>query len=427
LSVQTGQNQIEILGLSSAIDTESARVSGLGDARLFDVVCTINRQDSKITLGNSFEEAVRILEAKKQELKNEKSIVLEQSNILSEYAKTLSGEHVSPQDMVTFMQSFVPQQKECLRTVSELDGKILDLERQIAKEREILASWKGKAEAKVSVVIVAQIDGPVKLNLTYSTSRRCVTGFQFLTFSIVVNNALWQPTYELHATTVNGKTSTSVSLHYRAKISQTTGEDWRDTALILSTNPTDMMMGGIPPLSKSNLTVSNLTVAGKRFPGFVPNVPVAQKQHQAHFVQTTTNFGAAAKQSHTIPQPGQFFAPTGTTSLFGAPPGIQSNSPFAGFGAEARTIPEKDDWDSAEELSSPEMHPVAEGVAVVNKSSLSVSYAVEGASTIQSDGESHKVSVAVLPFEADVTWITMPRQQAVVYMQASISQLAVGI
>jgi len=49
-----------------------------------------------------------------------------------------------------------------------------------------------------------------------------------------------------------------------------------------------------------------------------------------------------------------------------------------------------------------------------------VSYTVEGASTIPSDGESHKVSVAVLPFEADVTWVTIPKQLAVVYMQSAV-------
>lgn len=152
------------------IDTESSRVTGLGDARLFDVVCSINRQSSLVTLGDSELEGVRILEAQKEDLELEKSIVQEQATVLSEYAKSLKGEHVSTQDMGAFVQNFVAQKKESLKASSDLKERILALERQIAKERERLAAKKGKAEAKVSAVIFTQSDGPVKLVLTYSMS-----------------------------------------------------------------------------------------------------------------------------------------------------------------------------------------------------------------------------------------------------------------
>ena len=37
-----GQNEVTITSLPSCIDTDSARVTGLGDAVLFDVVCTVD-------------------------------------------------------------------------------------------------------------------------------------------------------------------------------------------------------------------------------------------------------------------------------------------------------------------------------------------------------------------------------------------------
>ena len=68
---QAGENRIEVKGLSSHIDTESARVSGLGDdVRLFDVVCTVkaplypNADDPS--------EVGRRLVLQRQELKTEK-------------------------------------------------------------------------------------------------------------------------------------------------------------------------------------------------------------------------------------------------------------------------------------------------------------------------------------------------------------------
>jgi len=147
----------------------------LGDARLFDVVCSISQRSSLVTLGDSELEGVRILLAQKEDLELEKSIVQEQSTVLSEYAKSLTGEHVSTQDMGAFIQNFVAQKKESLKACADLKERILALERQIAKERERLAAKKGQAEAKVSAVIFTQNDGPVKLVLTYSVSSPSIS------------------------------------------------------------------------------------------------------------------------------------------------------------------------------------------------------------------------------------------------------------
>ena len=56
---------------------------------------------------------------------------------------------------------------------------------------------------------------------------------------------------------------------------------------------------------------------------------------------------------------------------------------------------------------------------VVSKSPLSVTYTVEGKTTIPTDGQSHKVLVASLPLEATVTHVTTPRKSTVAYLQVS--------
>ena len=189
--MQAGQNQVEISGLPSSIDTESARVSGLGDARLFDVVCTIKPKSSLIELAESDQEGIRVLRARKDELEQEKSIVEEQAVILSKYTSSVRGKHVSPQDMGAFMQSFVSQKKDALKEFSELKEKILGIERQIDTEVERLATKKGKAEGKVSAVVVAQTDGPAKLELTYSTPRH-PSFLPRLPLLIILSYSRWQ-------------------------------------------------------------------------------------------------------------------------------------------------------------------------------------------------------------------------------------------
>lgn len=54
---------------------------------------------------------------------------------------------------------------------------------------------------------------------------------------------------------------------------------------------------------------------------------------------------------------------------------------------------------------------------IVSKSPLSVTYTVEGKTTIPTDGQSHKVLVASLPLEATVTHVTTPRKSTAAYLQ----------
>jgi len=168
-----------------------------------------------------------------------------------------------------------------------------------------------------------------------------------------VSNAQWYPVYDLHAGSENGKPSPSVSLQYRVALSQSTGEIWNDTDLILSTSATDVLNAGIP-------TSESLSIE-----------PVPKYQS----------------------------APGG---LFGAPVGRAGSSVFA-------AVPQSGVM--TRRLSAPR--------GIVSKSPLSVTYTVEGKTTIPTDGQSHKVLVASLPLEATVTHVTTPRKSTVAYLQVS--------
>ena len=62
-----------------------------------------------------------------------------------------------------------------------------------------------------------------------------------LEFSYFVYDAGWQPSYDIRAKDTSG----SIDLHYKASVSQSTGENWEDVKLVLSTgNPS---IGGVCP------------------------------------------------------------------------------------------------------------------------------------------------------------------------------------
>ncbi|KAJ6615886.1 hypothetical protein B0H10DRAFT_2435257 [Mycena sp. CBHHK59/15] len=510
LDLKPGSNKIEITELPSCIDTHSVRVSGLSDARLFDVVCTTRDEPSTSS------ETVRLLKAKKSALESEKRVRDHESDLLFTYAKTLSGEHVSPTQMHEFLQSFVQQGRMNLEAVAELDEKIVALDRQIESEQQKQAAKKGASTGEVTVVLGTDSDARIDLKLTY-----------------IVSNASWESTYELHAATENGKPSSSVALHYRARIVQSTGEDWSDTALTLSTVAASTIAKSIPWLSPIKIRPqSHSAWKGVRpaAPGFAntsifhqknpfgdipsvysqPQVPGStwnagglfgggggfgafsqqqqpQQQHpqqhgnnnafgnssaynQPQVLGSTWNAGGrgefgAFSQQHPQQQPPQqhpqqqqqlqqqaplfgtsqqsgsvqpqqnssiFGAPQQNTSLFGAPQqsgGVQQQqqgtTSFVGlFGTAtpAPSLPEaSDEQEQAEDFEEIAIPGAQAGpTTIVTETPLAISYAVEGATTVPSDGMAHQVSVAVLPFEAKISHIVTPRVDARVYLQCHV-------
>jgi hypothetical protein len=92
-------------------------VSGLGDARLFDVVCTIGTNKASSYEPSSSSEVIRTLLVKKSALESEKAVRETESQLLLKYAQTLSGEHVTPTQMGLFLGSYVEQGRKTAQAV----------------------------------------------------------------------------------------------------------------------------------------------------------------------------------------------------------------------------------------------------------------------------------------------------------------------
>ncbi|KDQ59014.1 hypothetical protein JAAARDRAFT_127570 [Jaapia argillacea MUCL 33604] len=398
--LEAGQNKIEIVGLPSCIDTESARVSGLGDARLFDVVCVIADKPASSYDGSS--ETIRILEAKKVYLVKEKLVRGQEAEVMLTYGKSLQGEHVTPDTMTTFLDSFVLRGRKNLQAVSELEEKIVEIDRQIEKEQEKTTTTKGESNGKVTIVIAAENEGQVELKLTY-----------------IVTNANWEPTYDLHASTVNGKPASAVSLQYRARITQSTGEDWKDTSLTLSTSTSDTITKGIPELKPVKIKPPQPMFGAAGCPP--PSMGAAFLQQRPQQQQMLL---AAQRQLQLQQQQQQNLVaqPTGfalNRSL--AAPAISRAPPDVTTRAAAESSDDELDEDLISEfaeLAGP--GALTEPTTIVNVSPLAISYRVEGKASIPSDGEAHQVSVAILPFDAKVTHVTVPRVSAVAYLQCEV-------
>lgn len=264
----------------------------------------------------------------------------------------------------------------------------------------------------------------------------------------MVSNVVWSPTYDLRATTEDGKPLSTVSFHYRASIMQNTGEDWRDTAISVSTAspgswtniPSLRSMKIAPtipsganstshiPFGQAQNTNTNTTNAF----GFGNNTSGQMQQQQ----QSKSGFGAFGSATQAVPTSmlfggGAQAAPS--TGLFGsAQPAASAPSAFGAFGQSGSTFnpptDTSDGWTTVEPVEKPDPNAGAsekesawaETKAVVTEGAFASAFRIEGNCTIPSEPTAHKVAIAILSFEAKVNYIAVPRSAPVAFLQVRV-------
>ncbi|KAI0064999.1 hypothetical protein BV25DRAFT_1914144 [Artomyces pyxidatus] len=373
VALEKGQNKVEIRHLPRSIDTDSVRVTGLGDAQLFDVVCSIDQGQEDLH-PESTPELVRRLTAKKLQLAAQNEALNVSHTALKTYSATLVGEHVPPEKADAFIGMFLKRTEDIGIARMDLDEQILQLTRQIGKLERERAKKRGTTKGVVTVVVMTQQATEVELKLTY-----------------IVHNATWIPTYELHAMTEGGMPATSVSLHYRARVTQSTGEDWTDVALTISTAEMDLASLSIPELRPTRIRPP------PQSPQFYVDRPRRRRIESPR----------SRRSRSRSPSPLMRMVPGAPPTIVVVPAALP----------ESRSV-EEHQWDSPEAIVAP--LPLIEATSVVKESPLSVYYSVDGKSSVPSDGLSHQVSIATLPFEADVMHVVVPKAKAITYLLANV-------
>lgn len=258
--------------------------------------------------------------------------------------------------------------------------------------------------------------------------------------------------YDVYAAVQDSGSTSSIKLHYRAVITQNTGEEWVHAPLILSTASEGNHSVAVPRLPTYRIKPRNLF-----FGAFG-----ATQQAQAPSVnlfgvspapQTTTGFmfGAAANnQSQSVPLFGQAQSNVGG---FGAAQPAGSSDPrttsgfslaeVTHFGAFGHSVPNEttstqgpfnppaatyashqaraSEHGLDPQETSTGAIPISEGnTRMLRTSPLSVSYAVNRPVKIPSDGAAHTVSVTTIESEAEISRICVPRVQTAVYLQCRV-------
>ncbi|NBW36518.1 MAG: mucoidy inhibitor MuiA family protein [Cytophagia bacterium] len=228
--VGAGRTIVVLTGLTSLLDQQSVQVSGKGEVVIEGISHRQNflNEFNMPTRLKSLNDSIGILQRQVQLEQSQKEILnKEEQMLLSNQKIGGTQSNLTVAELKGMSDFFRARMTEIVNTRTKHDDKIKKhneritvLQRQIAEQNEMYS----RNTSEIVVALSADAATPVELEVNY-----------------IVNNAGWQPVYDLRAT----NTKSPVQLNYKANVYQSTGEEWSNVKLTLSTaNPSE---GGLKP------------------------------------------------------------------------------------------------------------------------------------------------------------------------------------
>jgi len=225
-TVQAGTTKMIIGNVATTTDPNSIQIGGKGDVVIMGVKFKQNYLGNKkrSVLEDSLKMAKSELEVVDVLVKvadNERNMLMANSNIKNE------KDGATPEDLKEMMDFFRTKlteigtrQMQLVRQSKDLQDKINRFQQQLNSQGTNVNQPAGEIE----LTLQAKAYSAVELNLTY-----------------IANNAGWSPVYDIRAKDVKS----NIDLAYHANVYQSTGIDWKNVKLTLSTaNPAE---GGTKP------------------------------------------------------------------------------------------------------------------------------------------------------------------------------------
>jgi uncharacterized protein (TIGR02231 family) len=228
--VDAGKTNLILKGLTAQLDQQSIQVVGKGNFTILGIahqqnyLNELNTPKTLRTLKDSVDDIQRQIaleNSQKEILAKEEQMLLSNQKIGGTNQNLTVAELRAMADFYrSRLTDIVASRMKLDLSIKKLNEKLVRLQRQINEQNELYS--RNTSEIIISVAADA------------GTSAD-------LTVNYVVANAGWQAVYDLRA--IN--TKSPVQLNYKANVFQSTGEEWKNVRLKLSTaNPS---LGGLKP------------------------------------------------------------------------------------------------------------------------------------------------------------------------------------
>jgi len=223
-NLNAGLQEVVIDGLSPYINPQSIILKGTGDATILSVSFQQNyltemKKSKEVT---SYEDDLDSLNIRLQQVKN-KIIVLNEAQNLLLANKSIGGANngVLVDELEPVVDYFVKKMNDLKDEQLTAAGKEKKLNELIKKLQQQLNTIRSKQQQSTGNIVV-------KLNANSKTN----TNFEFS--YVIGTNVSWYPFYDVKVKDINSP----AELVYKAKVNQSTGEDWNQVKIGLSTgNP----------------------------------------------------------------------------------------------------------------------------------------------------------------------------------------------
>ncbi|XP_019854214.1 PREDICTED: protein F37C4.5-like isoform X1 [Amphimedon queenslandica] len=384
--LKAGETELKLTGLSKSVDSDSIRVEGCGNATIVDVIYEMSEEKSSDAeqKNEEFQSLERELEEKEKELsfiKYRHTLIERQKGMLKEIAEHVTSEKKSDSDKVDvhFQSNLSPVSiKGVMIFMRRYEDKMADLDERLFH----LNSHEKKMEAEIGVLKEKSSQLMAKSGTGKETVRSVRIVLKaaedsdvIIIVSYVINNASWSPLYDARVFTKDK----TMKLHYYGLIKQSTGEDWDNASISLSTAQPDI--GGSPP----SLEVHHIGFERARF-------VTRGKSRGVSLGMTAMSLSSASSR---VPR-NRRQAPD--IHEYGEP----HKDLFSGS-APRRSAPLEVDESK-----------VATGQL------YNASFTIPRTASIPSDNTEHKVTVAIIDLEPDFSYTSVPRLSSSTFLQAAV-------
>lgn len=228
--IEAGKSTLRLKGLTSQLDQQSIQVAGKGNFTILGIsheqnyLNEFNTPRSLTSLRDSIDltqRQIALQNSQKEILNREEQMLLANQKIGGTNQNLTAAELKAMADFFRLrLSDIINARMKHDQQIKKLNEKLIKLQRQFNEENEMYSRNTSDILISVSADAATSAD---------------------LTINYVVNNAGWFAVYDLRAL----NTKSPVQLNYKANVFQSTGEEWKNVRLKLSTaNPS---LGGLKP------------------------------------------------------------------------------------------------------------------------------------------------------------------------------------
>jgi uncharacterized protein (TIGR02231 family) len=223
LQLNPGTNLIRIEKLAYTLDPNSIQVEG---SPKYTIV-SVNHKQNYLNNADELPEVKTLLESL-QKLQMEMEAIRSDANALQEEKAMIDAnknfigknKNITVDEMMDMSELYQHRYKEIMIAVVDLKKKETQKQKEISKTEAQLNTLRATVNRYTSDILI---------NISSATKQTAP-----LVLSYVTPNAGWSPAYDAKATNVNSP----LSLTYKARVRQNSGEEWNNIKITLSTgNP----------------------------------------------------------------------------------------------------------------------------------------------------------------------------------------------